>query len=154
MKNLPVSTVVKRRNVSIVLHPDALSPHADQRVRLLIELLPELLPSNPTVEELAERVQLTPKQLRLIFNRETGAPVKQYLKALQMEVAGSLLQHEGVTIRQAMARVGVVDFSHFMREFKRVYRMTPSEYRQAQRQHVGAMLWRPPATNYGPTQSC
>ena len=58
-------------------------------------------------------------------------PPAHYLRALRMEQAKTLLQTSRLTVKQIMTGVGVEDKSHFAREFKKAYGLTPSAYRAA-----------------------
>ena len=53
----------------------------------------------------------------------------QYLKALRMQTACELLETTDLSIKQIMLGVGIRDESHFVRDFKRKYGMTPTQYR-------------------------
>ena len=54
-----------------------------------------------------------------------------YLRALRLEQARELLQTSRLTVKQIMNEVGVEDKSHFAREFKKTYGLTPTAYRAA-----------------------
>lgn len=53
----------------------------------------------------------------------------QYLKALRLEKARGLLEATSLSVKEVRARVGMQDQSHFVRDFNRVYGVTPSQYR-------------------------
>ena len=55
----------------------------------------------------------------------------QYLRKLRMERALELLETSLLSIKEIAAKVGYNDSSHFMREFKKSYGSTPSQYRAA-----------------------
>ena len=46
-----------------------------------------------------------------------------------MEQARELLETSYLSVKEVMARVGVADESHFVRDFKKAYGRTPARYR-------------------------
>jgi transcriptional regulator GlxA family with amidase domain len=64
---------------------------------------------------------------------ETGTTPAHYLHALRLARAKQLLETTSLNILQIMMRVGLRDKSHFEREFKREFGLTPTQYRQAAR---------------------
>lgn len=53
----------------------------------------------------------------------------QYLKALRMEKAKHLLETTFLSVKQVMKVVGIRDESHFVRDFQRIYGLSPLAYR-------------------------
>jgi transcriptional regulator GlxA family with amidase domain len=84
--------------------------------------------------ELAHRVNLSPSRLCHLFKIETGMAPLQYQKALKMEKARHLLETTFLSVKQIMKTVGIRDESHFVRDFKRHYGLSPLAYR-AKNQH-------------------
>ena len=54
----------------------------------------------------------------------------QFLKTYRLEKACELLETTLLSIKEITAQVGVKDESHFMRDFKKSYSVTPSQYRE------------------------
>jgi AraC-like DNA-binding protein len=64
---------------------------------------------------------------------ETGvAPAKQ-IKVVRMQRAAELLGSTFLRIKEVADRVGAGDVSHFVRDFKLTFSVTPSDYRQGLR---------------------
>ncbi len=74
---------------------------------------------------------MSPSRFQHLFKAEVGIAPAHYLRALRMEQAKTLLQTSRLTVKQIMNGVGVEDKSHFAREFKKAYGLTPSAYRAA-----------------------
>jgi len=53
----------------------------------------------------------------------------RYQRWLRMQRARQLLETSLLTIKQIAGRIGIRDESHFWRDFKKIYGLTPSEYR-------------------------
>jgi AraC-like DNA-binding protein len=102
----------------------------DYRVRRAIALAEECLQRGWTPARLAESVNLSPSRLHQLFKRETGMPPARYLRLLRMQSARELLETTHLSVKQVMARVGVTDESHFVRDFKKSYGLTPARYRE------------------------
>ena len=84
------------------------------------------------VPELAETVKLSARQLQRLFKIEMQCSLWQYLRQLRLKKAGELLRTTDDNVMQIAANVGMNDYSHFVRDFQKSYRVTPGEYRKAQ----------------------
>ena len=105
----------------------------DQRVQKAIRLMQENLSRNLIPGEIALAVNLSLAHLRYLFKAETGQSPAQYLRSLRMQEAGRLLKTTFLSVKEVMHRIGVRDESHFTRDFKKVYGMTPAQYRTRHR---------------------
>jgi AraC-like DNA-binding protein len=105
----------------------------DQRVQQAIRLMQENLSRKLIPGEIASAVNLSLAHLRYLFKEETGKSPAQYLRALRMREAGRLLETTFLNVKEVMHRIGVQDESHFTRDFKKVYGMTPAQYRSRPR---------------------
>jgi AraC-like DNA-binding protein len=101
----------------------------DQRVQQAISHMQENLSRKLIPGEIASAVNLSLAHLRYLFKEETGKSPAQYLRALRMQEAGRLLETTFLNVKEVMHRIGVYDESHFTRDFKKVYGMTPAQYR-------------------------
>lgn len=102
----------------------------DQRVLTVIALMKHD-PGQPLpLRRLAQSVNLSPTRLWYLFKAETGSPPARYLRTLRMEGATTLLVDTFLSVKEIIARVGFSDGSHFVRDFKRIYGVTPTEYRK------------------------
>jgi transcriptional regulator GlxA family with amidase domain len=84
-----------------------------------------------TLDELAQTVNLSPSHLYHLFKSETGESPRRYLKTLRMRRAKELLETTFMSVKEIVAVTGANDGSHFVRDFKKQYSMTPTEYRRA-----------------------
>ncbi|HYY57313.1 MAG TPA: AraC family transcriptional regulator [Pyrinomonadaceae bacterium] len=96
----------------------------------------ENLSRKRTPGEIARAVNLSPAHLRYLFKAETGMSVMQYQKTLRMEEAKRLLESTFLSGKEIMLRIGITDESHFVRDFKQSYGMTPAQYRARHRNEV------------------
>ncbi len=101
----------------------------DRRIQLVSAALEKDFRRQWSSEQMAQLVNLSPSRLRHLFKNETGRTPSQYLKALRLREAQSLLHHTFLSIKEIMNRVGIGDESHFCQEFKKAYGLAPSKYR-------------------------
>jgi two-component system response regulator YesN len=101
----------------------------DHRVQKILRLMKEDLSRRLTPAEIARMVNLSPAHLRYLFKAETGMSIMQYQKTLRLEEARRLLESTFLSGKEIMLRIGLTDESHFVRDFKQSYGMTPAQYR-------------------------
>lgn len=83
-----------------------------------------------TPKDLAQLAGLSRSRLCYVFKEEMGMAVERYLKALRIKKAHELLETTSLRVKEIGAAVGMRDQSHFSRDFKRVYNLTPSQNRE------------------------
>ena len=87
--------------------------------------------SELSIEELARAVNLSLSHYHHLFKSETGTSPARYLRTLRLEMARDLLVTSLLNVKQVMNSVGIRDKGHFTREFKKMYGLTPTQYRAA-----------------------
>ena len=103
----------------------------DRRIEVVISSL-EARPSKAwETRELGELVNLSGSRLRHLFKQETGTTPAQYLKAIRLQIAATLLRSTFMSIKEIAMSVGLNTASYFVREFRKFYGMTPTEFRNA-----------------------
>lgn len=101
----------------------------DHRVQQAAALLEQGIHQKVSLEEVAQSLNISPSRLRHIFKYETGLSPLRYIRLLRIKQARALLETSSLSIKEIVARVGGVDNSHFLRDFKKAYGMTPSQLR-------------------------
>ena len=101
----------------------------DRRVHAVISLMEDSLGREISLAQLARSVNLSPWWLCHLFKTETGLSPLQYLKALRMKHAKTLLETTFLTVKQIVNEVGLSDSSHFVRDFKSTYGSSPATFR-------------------------
>ena len=102
----------------------------DGRIFQLQEQLIKKLGHRWTVEEMAEIVELSKPHFQRLFKNKVGVSPIAWLRERRLEKACELLESEFLNIQQIGITIGMSDDSHFTRDFKRKYGVTPSEYRK------------------------
>jgi len=103
----------------------------DRRVQSVIKLMEAYLDRPLSMNDLARSVNLSTWRLCHIFKTETRRRPLQYLRTLRMQHAKRLLETTFLSVKQIMIEVGVRDESHFVRDFKTIYGLSPTKYRQS-----------------------
>ena len=101
----------------------------DIRVKMVTAYLENNLNQELSVDELASSVNLSPSRLRHLFREEAGISLARYIKLVRMQKAKELLESTFLNVKQIMFQVGLKDESHFVRNFKRIYKLSPVKYR-------------------------
>jgi transcriptional regulator GlxA family with amidase domain len=101
----------------------------DARVKSAINIMHQGVASPLSMRTLSKNVKLSSPRLRQLFKKETGRSPMQYLKALRMQQAERLLGRTFLSIKEVTFLSGMRDVSHFVRDFKDQYGVTPSEFR-------------------------
>src|ERR1044071_2495202 len=102
-----------------------------ERIERVIEMMQGDPSRTLTLGKMAESVNLSAPYFCFLFKSITGVPPAKYLKKLRMQQAANLLTTTFLSVKEIVRRVGLTDESHFVRDFKRLYGMTPSEYRNS-----------------------
>src|SRR5882724_9344377 len=101
----------------------------DLRVKRIIEIIDERLTDKLSEEILSKTVNLSAARLRQLFKKATGLSTMQYIKRVRVKRATHLLRTSFLSIKEVTFRSGLRDVSHFVRDFKKQYGVTPSEFR-------------------------
>lgn len=101
----------------------------NSRLQEVIYLIQNDLSRKVTLNEMAQAVNLSAEHLRRLFKSEIGMTPVQYQKKLRLLEARRLLESTFLNVQEIMVRVGLSDDSHFVRDFKKVYGLTPAQYR-------------------------
>ncbi|MGY0391346.1 helix-turn-helix transcriptional regulator [Bizionia sp. KMM 8389] len=82
----------------------------------------------PTLQELADEIQLSLKKLKEGFKEIYGDSVFSFLFDYKMEVARKLLESGDNNVNEVGLKVGYSTSSHFIAAFKKKYGITPKKY--------------------------
>lgn len=102
----------------------------DPRVLRVIDYIEANPGKKLALGELALTMNLSASRLRHLFTNQMGVSPKQYQMTIRMEHAKHLIESTFLNVKEVMAKVGVSDESHFVRDFERAYGLTPGRYRE------------------------
>ncbi|WP_237179056.1 AraC family transcriptional regulator [Paenibacillus sp. MMS18-CY102] len=89
------------------------------------------------VEELASLVGLSRYHFSRLFKQITDKSLVEYINLVRINKAESLLRATSMTISQVALETGFNDIYYFSRTFKRLKRMPPTQWRQANDAEAG-----------------
>lgn len=99
-------------------------------VREAVVILNEKCSEELRVSDLAARFYMEQNNFIRRFKRYTGKTPKEYQMACRMERATALLVGSDLSLSEIAARCGFASHSFFSKTFRRLYGITPTEYRQ------------------------
>ncbi|MBQ0051024.1 MAG: helix-turn-helix transcriptional regulator [Treponema sp.] len=85
---------------------------------------------NLTVADLARNANMSVSNFNRLFSKEVGTSPKNYLTDVRINKSIKLLRRNDFSISEIAAQCGFSSLSHFSTAFKKVYDMSPSEYRE------------------------
>ena len=119
-----------------------------ERIKRVIEMMQGDPSRTFTLGRMAESVNLSAPYFCYLFKSITGVSPAKYLKTLRMRQAATLLTTTFLSVKEIVRRVGLADESHFVRDFKRQYGVTPSEYRHRSFLSSGSATRESPRENW------
>jgi AraC-like DNA-binding protein len=84
-----------------------------------------------TVADMAAAAMLSPAHFSREFRRAFGETPHQYLLTRRLQRASELLRHTEYGVAEVCMRVGLESVGSFTSSFRRMFKMTPTEYRAA-----------------------
>lgn len=99
-------------------------------VRELQSWLIDHLNQPQTVEQLAEKCSMSPRNFSRVFIKETGLTPAKYVEKLRLETARRLLEETNQTLDQVAASCGFGSADSMRRVFIRNLKLSPVDYRR------------------------
>lgn len=84
-----------------------------------------------TVAEIAERFNYNKDYLSRLFKQNTSAGPLEFIHSVRIGKAKELLSRTSLSIKEIAAEAGYPDEKYFMRMFKKMANLTPSQFRNA-----------------------
>jgi transcriptional regulator GlxA family with amidase domain len=111
-------------------HPPGLEPAAHPKVRRAILLIEQHIGRSLPIEELAHKLDLSPRQLERLFKTGTGKSPQAFAKQVRLRTAAWLLTSSDRTVADIASSCGFSDASHLGREFRKQFGMPPVTFRE------------------------
>lgn len=100
-----------------------------QRIAKAIEYIQGNFKLQPNLDEVAEKVNLSPAHFQKIFTDWAGTSPKKFLQFISLEHAKSLLKEEKATLFDAALETGLSSTSRLHDLFVNIEGMSPAEYK-------------------------
>ncbi|CCN49716.1 putative Transcriptional regulator, AraC family [Vibrio nigripulchritudo MADA3029] len=102
----------------------------DKRVASAIRYIHQKLSSEIKVEQIAEHIGLSTRQLGRIFRNELNVSPNQYLLKERINLACDLLKNSDLTLERIASRSGLMSGDNLRNLFQRQFGVSPLAYRQ------------------------
>ena len=109
--------------------PDSQDIDKQEKVERIKAFLQRNTLKKVTLKDAAEVVFWSPKYLSRIFRELTGEGFNEYKAKLKLEEAKNFLAKTGHTVGQISDKLGYQNPESFIRQFKKITKRTPTEYR-------------------------
>lgn len=93
-----------------------------------IRIIDENIAYKLTLDVLSKRLCVSKSHLSKLFKEEVGIGVSDYIRDRRLEQAKHLIQMGNYTITQVSDMLGYCSVCYFSTEFRKKYKLTPSEY--------------------------
>ena len=81
-------------------------------------------------DDLAANASMSISHLSKVFKKETGGTMTEYIALMRCKKAAGLLKKTDLPVQEISNYVGYSDNNYFVKVFKKIYNLTPSEYRK------------------------
>ncbi|WP_337912840.1 response regulator transcription factor [Cohnella zeiphila] len=98
-------------------------------IRTIADFIGERLQESWTVKQLAEQFGLNASYLSVLFKREMGKTISEFVQETRIQRAIQLLQDPNIKVYEVADRVGIQTTAYFTYLFKKLVGSTPQEYR-------------------------
>lgn len=93
------------------------------------QIIENRLADNPTAEEIAAELHLSTRHLSRLFKEQTGLSIQAYKNRRRLELARQLLEHSGMSVKEAAVHAGYGDASQLSKAWKKRWKGTPGRAR-------------------------
>ena len=117
-----VNTVMKVHDEKMLIH--------DARIRQVVENLEHNVCADTTVSLLAEKAQLSPRQLNRLFGKELGMTAGEYIIKTRQNRLRQLLMNPELSLADIVCMMNYSDLASLGRDFKHAEGLTPRQFRK------------------------
>jgi two-component system response regulator YesN len=101
----------------------------DTEIEFAVNYINRHYKENPSLQEVADYMNLSAHYMSKLFKRETGENFSSYLTRCRMEEAKDRIQHTDENLIAIAYELGFNEPNYFSRVFKKMEGVTPSQYR-------------------------
>ncbi len=111
----------------------AASCRYSEHVQKAVSYIRENYAQELSLEEMASAIGISGVYLSKIFKAETGSSFVDFVNEKRLEAAKRLLRETGLSVREISERVGMPNYSYFIRLFREKNGVTPLRFRRGAR---------------------
>jgi transcriptional regulator GlxA family with amidase domain len=108
----------------------ALQSAADDRLAALQAWMFDHLDDRLSVEDLADRVGMSPRTFARRFREAVGETPAAFVERARLDAARRRLERPGVAVEQVALQTGFMNAERMRRSFQRAFGVSPAEYRR------------------------
>ncbi len=101
------------------------------RIKKVLDFLEATPTDSISLESASAVLRISPSRFRHLFKDYVGVSFHKYVIRLRLERAHQLLRRTNFTVEKIAGMLGIQDLSHFARDFKRAYGVSPGATRCA-----------------------
>jgi len=105
----------------------------DPRIEEALHLLAARLHEPVQIVTLARSIGLSESRLSHLFKQCTGHSIIDTVNRMRVQQAALLMEHTDRSASEVCSDVGYQNYNHFSNQFRKVYAMSPTQYRQTRR---------------------
>jgi len=113
--------------------PAEFAPTTNAKVAAALSYVQDYFLKPISLRDVANAVHVNPAHLASLVKQNTGYTVGQWINRNRLTEACSRLLHTNKQIAEIGEDVGWGDVTHFIRQFKKTYGMTPAAWRKEKR---------------------
>ena len=125
--DMPMRDILPR--LSRAVQPQVYSQKSPDKLDAVLEYVNDHYAANISLEDIAQKFNLTPNYLSTLFKRRFGVKFTDYLTDLRLNRAKQLLAGSNLSVRAISEQVGYFSQSHFNKVFQKKENCSPLEYR-------------------------
>ncbi|MFD0959859.1 response regulator [Paenibacillus chungangensis] len=100
-------------------------------IRDILSFIQDNYDKDVSVNTIAGHVHLAPTYMCMLFKKEKGLSIHDYITQYRIKQAKRLLEDRKLKLYEVAARVGYQDANYFAKVFRKVTGVVPSQYRDA-----------------------
>jgi len=120
---------IERRSQSPFVIFNGQKDHEDELVKKAQEFIEYNVPEKITVNQLADQLALSRRNLERRFKKATANSIIEYIQRVKIEAAKMSLESSRENVNEVMYNVGYTDPKAFRTTFKRITGLSPVQYR-------------------------
>ena len=113
------------RSFSLVRTPTA---EKAMKIGYVVDYIHQNLAESITLENLAEKAEMSVPAFRRLFKKITGKAPIDYLLRTRIDTAAQIMIDENILVQDAGKRVGFNNKSYFVKQFKNIVGITPKTF--------------------------